>query len=355
MYSLEQGKEAGGQREGGGERRSRFRILMAHGWMHSAARYERLKRDLEETGLYEVVLYEFPGFGETPARYRSNILSRYVEDMKRFLKTGDFDAAMGHSMGGYVVLRAACEEGTGIPLVLMSPVYGGLGFLKPFVIIYPLVVLGIRFLRLPVRGTAFLIRLFSLFTINRWEAVDRRIIEDARRADPQVAARTLFEMAFDRWTVADSGRGQDGRKTVADGRGLAGGQAMAVDRRWNGRQAAADGWIRAGRQAAANGHDDEQTVAGGRIRASRQNWAGRQTGYRIQGKKPDRKAYRATNCPTTLILGEKDRVISRKKMDRLKKELTECVYFILPKTGHTAIVEEYYEFVKVIAQIVSYY
>ena len=60
-------------------------ILIVHGWMHSAKRYQRLKRDLERLGTYHVELYEFPGFGDTPAKYKRAILRSYAADMQGYL------------------------------------------------------------------------------------------------------------------------------------------------------------------------------------------------------------------------------------------------------------------------------
>lgn len=50
------------------------KILIIHGWMHSAERYAKLADDIQKKLHCKVVLYEIPGFGETkPIRY-TNLL-----------------------------------------------------------------------------------------------------------------------------------------------------------------------------------------------------------------------------------------------------------------------------------------
>lgn len=198
-----------------------LRILIVHGWMHSAARYRRLKRDLERLGICRAELYEFPGFGDTPARYKRRILAHYAVDMGQYLKEHSFDGILAHSMGGNVVLRAVLEGDREEKIMLMSPVYQGIGLRIGGLFFYPAISVGLRLLQIPCMGTGFLIRLLSLFTINRFSAVDRQIVSDVRRADAAVAARTLEEMIFDRWRVdrwRKAGSGGNSKVTLLLGR-----------------------------------------------------------------------------------------------------------------------------------------
>ena len=49
-----------------------------------------------------------------------------------------------------------------------------------------------------------------------------------------------------------------------------------------------------------------------------------------------------TNQPQiTLLLGEKDRVIAKKKMALLAKELGGCELYVVRGMGHTMVVEDY--------------
>ena len=61
------------------------KILIVHGWMHSAKRYEQLKHDIEKNEKYDVVLYEFPGFGKSKAKYYFNILQKYKKELEQEL------------------------------------------------------------------------------------------------------------------------------------------------------------------------------------------------------------------------------------------------------------------------------
>lgn len=226
------------------------RILIAHGWMHSAMRYRQLKKDLEQQCPCHIELYEFPGFGDTPAKYKKNILGHYEDDMRQYLAEHAFDGIIAHSMGANIALKAALGSTS---LLLLSPVYHGLPYLKPFLVLYPVTAAGIRLLQCPLSGCRYLIQLFSLPTVNRFAAMDRQLITDVRKADPQTAARALFELIFD-------------------------------------------------------------------------------------SKRIPANAYCAQ---ATLLLGQKDRVITKKSMAILKNDLGGCPATVFWGTGHTAVLENY--------------
>ncbi|MCI8660589.1 MAG: alpha/beta hydrolase [Lachnospiraceae bacterium] len=228
-------------------------LLVVHGWMHSADRYKDLKRDLESFGICKVELYEFPGFGNEPTRYKDRILEHYVKDMQQYLKEQSFDGILAHSMGGNVVLKAVAEANRGEKLMLLSPVYGGIRFLKPAVFFGPLLFWGIRLLQIPCAGMGLLIRVLSLLTVNQWSAMDRQLVEDVRRADASTGVKILAELASDRWRVKET--------------------------------------------------------------------------YR--------------NERVMVVLGERDRVISRKHIKQLSTDLGGCPVKILERTGHTAVLEDY--------------
>ncbi len=170
------------------------KILIAHGWMHSAMRYRQFKEDLEQHCPCRIKLYEFPGFGDTPARYKKNILDHYEADMRQYLAGHDFDGIIAHSMGANIALKAALGTTN---LLLLSPVYNGLAYLKPLTVFYPFAPSLIRVLQSPFTGCRYLIRLCSLPTVNHFAAMDRQLIEDVRKADPQTAARVLSELIYD--------------------------------------------------------------------------------------------------------------------------------------------------------------
>ncbi len=246
-------------------------ILIVHGWIHSAKRYQRLKKDLERLGAYHVELYEFPGFGDTPARYKRDILSGYVAEMRRYLNEHDFDGIVAHSMGGNVVLRAILGK-DGVrrkpALVLLSPVYQGVGILKPLMLFYPLLFPGMWLLQRPFAGCRLLVKLASLFTVNSWADIDERIVVDARRADTMVAVRTLWELTFDCWRVAKN-KGMKGNMTE-----------------------------------------------------------------------------KIPPCQVTLVWGKKDRVITKRSMALLVGDLGGCDVRVFPEMGHTMVVEDYDELLK---------
>lgn len=200
-------------------------ILIAHGWLHSAKRYERLKRELEQDGNCNVTLWEFPGFGDTPAHLRTSILKHYAQDVETLLRRGrqeeaskreplgkkafdggtskreKFDVLIGHSMGGNILLRAAVSCSYTGKLILLNPEYGGIPAFRPFSFLSPLLFIFLLCTRLPRPLTEPVIRLAALLTVNRADLVDERLIDDARRADPAAAAVLFAELAWDRYRI----------------------------------------------------------------------------------------------------------------------------------------------------------
>lgn len=238
------------------------KILIVHGWMHSGKRYEQLKLDMEKSGKYEVVIYEFPGFGESRAKYYFNILEQYKNELEKELQSKEYDYVIGHSMGGNILLRILSDNSYETKLILLSPEYGGIDILKPLIVFYPLLFV-ILFLVQKIKSplTTFLIRMSALFTINDWKKIDEQIVLDTRRASTMVALNAMMELAWDSWNVAP--------------------------KKWE------------------NG-----------------------------------KIY--------LILGENDRIIKRNKMNRMMKQIPNIRVHCIPKIGHSAVLENYEELLKVL-------
>lgn len=178
------------------------KILIVHGWMHSADMYKKLKEDLEKKGLYKVKLYELPGFGNTPVEKNHKLLDYYTKKMEKELVEGCYDYVIGHSMGGNILLKALAGKSLATKLVLLSPEYGGIALLKPLVIFAPIMPLILYLLKTgPCLITTFFIKCMALFTINRWEKIDDQVVIDTKRAAPIVAACAMNELAWDNWRV----------------------------------------------------------------------------------------------------------------------------------------------------------
>ena len=181
------------------------KILVVHGWMHSAERYRKFADDIEMKLHCKVVLYELPGFGETkPTRY-TNLLKSYANDLVSILCDNNFDYVIGHSMGGNLLLRALEKANVASKLILLSPEYIGISYLKPLTVLCPIMPLGLFALQKINCGlTDFLMKIIALLTVNKWEQIDDRIIIDSRRANPLVATIAMFELAWDSWKVTSS-------------------------------------------------------------------------------------------------------------------------------------------------------
>lgn len=179
------------------------KILIVHGWMHSADLYRKLKEDLENKGLYKVKLYEFPGFGDTPAGQYHHLMDYYTKLMEKELLENHYDYVIGHSMGGNILLRAMKNKKSNAKLILLSPEYNGITLLKPLMILAPIMPWMLYLFKKwsnPI--TIFLIKCMALFTINSWEKIDDQIVMDTRRAAPIVATCAMVELAWDNWRIS---------------------------------------------------------------------------------------------------------------------------------------------------------
>lgn len=175
-----------------------------------------MKKDLETLVPARVTVYEFPGFGSTPGRYRKHIMLHYQQDLCKYLRKHHFDCIIGHSMGGNLALRAAAANCSRESLILLSPEYGGIPLIKPFVVLKPTVRHCLGLLKKDSRLHTFLIKLMSLVTINRFSQIDRQIVQDVQRADAHVASRLMFELAWDQWKLK-KGRIPLGQVTLITG------------------------------------------------------------------------------------------------------------------------------------------
>lgn len=178
------------------------KVLIVHGWLHSVDMYNKLKADIERYCNFQVILFELPGFGGTPAHKYFNLLEYYASEVEKELGRESYDYAIGHSMGGNVLLRAMSHKRYSTKLILLSPEYGGIDLLKPLTIVSPVALLFLLICRaFPCRMTTLIIKGVALFTINDWEKINYQIIKDARRANSLVAVSSMIELSWDRWRI----------------------------------------------------------------------------------------------------------------------------------------------------------
>lgn len=176
------------------------KVLLVHGWLHSADRYRKLKNDLEKKCDCEVTLYQLPGFGGVPAKKKICVLPYYTKLLKKELEK-QYDCMIGHSMGGNVLLKAM-SPAVSSKLILLSPAYGGIPLLKPMTVLFPILPLGLFIIKMyPCLLTDFLIRCMAGVTINSRDKIDTQIFKDVRRADVFVSVSTLFELVWDTWKI----------------------------------------------------------------------------------------------------------------------------------------------------------
>lgn len=226
-------------------------VLIIHGWMHSAKIYEKLASDLKSKLNINCILYEFAGFGDTPALFYSDIINNYVLQLQNYINNNKIDLIIAHSLGGNIVLKLINEIECN-NIILLSPEYYGISLLKPAKYIKKAIISILKLLEKRTPITDFILKAFSLFTINKWNLISNQVLDDARRCNKEVATELMIEMADDKWTISDM---------------------------------------------------------------------------------------KLKNI--VLVLGEKDRVISKKKMDKLIRDAKLSNKIIISNIGHTAVLEDY--------------
>ncbi len=175
------------------------KILILHGWLHSAERYLQLKNDLEGQG-HTVDTFEFPGFGDTECEYKSHIFMHYVLSVRKLIRENDYDHIIAHSMGANILLKAAENQDFKANLILLSPACYGIDHLRSFSFLIRFLPRILRNLKRLDNGISVsLIKAVSLLTVNKWDKIDDIIVRDVYRADPHVAAKTLYALMWDKW------------------------------------------------------------------------------------------------------------------------------------------------------------
>ena len=179
-----------------------MKILILHGWGHSAKEWLQLKSDLERQYNCTVTIHTFPGFGHVYDNQENCGLQTYVQQLRLMFKAVDYDFIIAHSMGANVLLKALANNNYKTVPILINPAYGGipkLQWIRPFRSLLEGELKACQ--KHPNSLSKGLIKLLSLFTINHLDKVNEQIIEDILCADPKVATNTLLQLVYDEWGV----------------------------------------------------------------------------------------------------------------------------------------------------------
>lgn len=173
------------------------RVLILHGWLHSAERYSKLKLDLEKHRDYIVDVYKFPGFGgENPLYDTTEIIETYATLVCDILTNVNYDVIIGHSMGGTVLLRVLALIPIHAHVILLCPVYKGMSEFRPLIKLFPL------YKKYCARNK-FLSKCLALPTVSNWNLIDDLLITDVIRADLITAKEALVELVNDTFSLSD--------------------------------------------------------------------------------------------------------------------------------------------------------
>lgn len=176
------------------------KILIIHGWLHSAERYFVLSERLSKFA--DVDIYEFEGFGRKKFRYKTlNILGYYVEKLQNYLKEKKYDIVITHSMGGNVLLKVLSRSNFKFNYIILSnTAYHGIPVLKPIVWMLPITILSLWITKvIPKRLIKPILRKISLLTIQDPKYFDEIMFKDVLRCNAVVAAITIFQLSYDKF------------------------------------------------------------------------------------------------------------------------------------------------------------
>lgn len=93
-------------------KKSRETILILHGWGSSKKSWEKTQADLVERG-YQVIVPDFPGFGESEAPPKPWTGEDYLNWLLEFIKKEEIESPFylaGHSFGGGLAMKLAINR-----------------------------------------------------------------------------------------------------------------------------------------------------------------------------------------------------------------------------------------------------
>jgi len=98
-------------------------LLLLHGWGSSAARWQKIVKEVAERGV-RVVALDLPGFGDSTPPHAVWGIKEYAEFVRAFLEKMEEKNVVlaGHSVGGQIALQFALDNPSMVKkLVLMAP------------------------------------------------------------------------------------------------------------------------------------------------------------------------------------------------------------------------------------------
>ena len=143
------------------------RILLIHGWLHTADVYNSLKTRLSN---YEVVLWKIDGMDNN----NNCITEQLIKQLQEHIRHNHYDLIIAHSVGCYILLHSINEE-IKSKVILLNPVYGNYKWYVRLII--PMLTIGLNLSKSLYRRNpnSKLILLLALFTCNKAELINDTI------------------------------------------------------------------------------------------------------------------------------------------------------------------------------------
>jgi len=180
-------------------------VLYVHGWGHSSAIWSHVLSLSSDA--YTHVAIDLPGYGKashaTSCDYRLGHLGRFVLEAATTLAEHfekPLHAIVAHSLGGAATAVALQQERPLIiprKLILLDCAFGGILFLKPLVILYPLLWVAVTIRRIvPRRICSVLIKSVGLLTTRPWSSMEQHFVDDVLRVNATSLVRSLYSATF---------------------------------------------------------------------------------------------------------------------------------------------------------------
>lgn len=161
------------------------RILLIHGWLHTADVYNSIKARLSN---YEVVLWKIDGMDNN----NNCTTEQLIKQLQNHIKHNNYDLIVAHSVGCYILLNSMNEE-VRAKIILLNPVY--VNYKWYIKLIIPLLSVGLNLAKSLYNrnsNSKFIFLLASL-TCNNTELIDSVITAGISTSNTSLCSSIIKE------------------------------------------------------------------------------------------------------------------------------------------------------------------
>lgn len=163
-----------------------MRVLIIHGWLHSANRYESIAQKLSKHS--DITIYEY---GRTFPRSICQ-LKYYIKCLQEHLNRNTYDIILTHSLGGRIFLGT---NYTSKYTILANTAYGGVRFLLP---VLPVILILLCLIKVLPKMIAYLpAKKIAGITMGSNNLFDDIMYNDIKKANIIASIVSAFELSVD--------------------------------------------------------------------------------------------------------------------------------------------------------------